>query len=243
MKKLIFFSSLILLVSCGTSISTKLANKNYQKLNDENQIIVLEKTDILPDHSEFIGDVKIGDSGFTTDCGYNKVITDVTTAARNAGGNIVQITEIKEPSFFGSTCYRVKAKVYRNLNPESLAIIINSKNLKNKSRLSDDSDYALIYFYRPSLGVGSLLGYQIKNTNDSIIGRVRNGEKFVYKTKKFGNQNFYGTLETKEGVTINVEKGKEYFVRCGVTMGVAIGRPEINIVENNIGIKEYDKMN
>ncbi|HEU4790786.1 MAG TPA: hypothetical protein VFS71_13960 [Flavobacterium sp.] len=242
MKKLLLFSLLILFAACGTSVSTKLANKNYQKLNDENQIIVLEKTDVLPGNSEFIGDVKIGDSGFTTDCGYNKVISDVTTAARNAGGNIIQITEIKEPSFFGSTCYRVKAKIYRNLNSESLSIIISNKNIKNKSRLNEDSDYALIYFYRPNLAVGSLLGYHIKNTNDSIVGRLRNGEKFVYKTKKFGNQNFYGTLETKSEIKINVEKGKEYFVRCGVNMGVAIGRPEINIVENSIGMKEYDKM-
>ena len=43
MRKLLFLSTILLLVSCATSISTKLVNKNYQKLNDDNQIIVLEK--------------------------------------------------------------------------------------------------------------------------------------------------------------------------------------------------------
>jgi hypothetical protein len=242
MKKLLFLSAIIVFTSCSTSISTKLANKSYQKLNDENQIIVLEKNDALPNNSEFIGDIKIGDSGFTTDCGYNKVVADATNSARKAGANIIQIIEVKEPDFFMSSCYRIKAKIYRNLNPESLTSILEKKNLKNKSRLPTDSDYALIHFYRPSFGGGALLGYKVKDANDSIVGRLRNGEKFIYKTKKFGVQTFYGTLETKEEVKINVEKGKEYFVRCSVNMGVVLGRPEINIIENHIGMKEYDEL-
>jgi hypothetical protein len=242
MKRVLFLSTIVLFVGCATSISTKLANKNYQKLNDENQIIVLEKEDVLPNNSEFIGDIKIGDSGFTTDCGYNKVVADATNAARNSGANILQITEVKEPNFFGSSCYRIKAKIYRNLNTESLASILEKRNLKNKSRLPDESDYALIHFYRPNLGAGALLGYKIKDVNDSIVGRLRNGEKFIYKTKKLGSQSFFGSLETKEEVKINIEKGKEYFVRCSVNMGIVLGRPEINLIENYIGMKEYDEM-
>lgn len=56
-------------------------------------------------------------------------------------------------------------------------------------------------------------------------------------------QSFYGTLETKEEIKIDIEKGKEYFVRCSVNMGVVFGRPEINLIENYIGMKEYDEMN
>lgn len=59
MKKLILILFATLLGSCATSISVKLANKNHQKLSDEIQIIVLEKDDVLPNNSEFIGDIKI----------------------------------------------------------------------------------------------------------------------------------------------------------------------------------------
>jgi hypothetical protein len=242
MKKLLFLATIILLASCSASISTKLANENYPKLNDENQIIVLEKEDVLPSNSEFIGDIKIGDSGFTMNCGYDKVIADATTAARSAGANLVQLIEVKEPSLLGSSCYRIKAKIYRNLNPESLSSIVAKRNLRNNSRLPEDSDYALVHFYRPSLGAGALLGYKIKDSNDSIVGRLRNGEKFAYKIKKTGTQSFYGTLETKEEIKINIEKGKEYFVRCSINMGIVLGRPEINLIENYIGMKEYDAM-
>jgi len=243
MRKVFLFVSIALFVSCAPSISNKLVNKNFQKLNDGIKIYILEQNAELPPNSELIGDIKIGDSGFTTDCGYNKVIAEATTIAKNSGANIIKLIEVKKPSAFGSSCYRIKAKIYRNLNEESLSKINNNSDIINKSRLPENSDYAVIYFYRPSMGAGALLGYKIKDLNDSIIGRVRNGEKFEYKTKKFGNQTFFGVLETKEKVTINIEKGKEYFVRYSINLGIVLGRPEINLVENHIGIKEYEEMN
>lgn len=241
MKKVLFLATIALFISCATSVSTKVKT-TYQRFEPSQQIYVLEKNETLPENSQFVGDVKIGDTGFSKDCGYNKVIADATNAARNAGANLLQITEVKEPTVLGSTCYRIKGKMYRNLNTESLAKLTEKRDLKNKSRIPAGSDYALIHFYRPSIGLGALLGYKIKDEKDSVIGRLRNGEKFVYKTKDFGSKSFYGVLETKEVVKINVEKGKEYFVRCAVESGVVMGRPEINLIETYIGRKEFEQM-
>ena len=243
MKNILIALTVVILVSCGASISTKLVDKSFQKLDDKSEIIILDKDDLVPTNSVLIGDVKIGDSGFTTDCGYNKVINEATTAAKTSGANIIHVIEVKKPSAFGSTCYRIKAKLYRNFNGESLLNISEIRKQKNKSRLPKDANYALIHFYRPDSYYGSLLGYKIKVDNDSIIGRLRNGEKFIYKTQKTGAQVFYGALETKEQIKLDIEKGKEYFVRCSVNMGVVLGRPEINIIENYIGMKEFDEMN
>ena len=242
MKKLLLLLTIGVFVSCAPRISNKLINKNYQPFNEDTKIYVLEQNEELPSNSELIGDIKIGDSWFTTDCGYNKVISEATNIAKNSGANIVKLIEVKKPSALGSTCYRIKAKIYRNLNDESISKIANSRDLLNKSRLPENSDFAVIYFYRPKNGTGALLGYKITNEDGSIIGRVRNNEKFEFKTTQFGTQNFFGALETKEKITINIEKGKEYFVRCGVKMGVMLGRPEIYLIENHIGIKEYEGM-
>lgn len=57
-------------------------------------------------------------------------MSDATNSAKSAGANIVQIIEVKEPNFFGSSCYRIKAKMYRNLNKESLASISEIRNQK-----------------------------------------------------------------------------------------------------------------
>lgn len=242
MKKLFILPSLLFFVSCATSVSTKLAQHNYPALLEQDSIFILDENENLPANSQFIGDIKIGDSGFTTDCGYNKVIEDATTTARKAGANIIKIENLKDPSLLGSTCYRLKAKIYRNTDYETLAGITQEKNLRNKSRLPEDSDYALIHFYRPTMAIGALLGYKIKNGNDSIIGTLRNGHKFTFKTKEFGEQSFYAVLETREEIKINVEKGKEYFVRCGMNMGVVIARPDLNITENFIGAKEFEEL-
>lgn len=242
MKKIFVLAALLLFVSCATSVSTKLANNQLPALSQQDPIYVLDENENLPANSQFIGDIKIGDSGFTTDCGYNKVVDDATATARKAGANIVKIVKLKDPTLWGSTCYRLNAKIYRNLDSAALAGISDERNLKNKSRLPEGSDYALIHFYRPTMATGALLGIKIKNGNDSIVGSLRNGQKFTVKINDFGDHSFYAVLETREEIKINVEKGKEYFVRCGLNMGLVIARPDLNITENHIGVKEFEML-
>lgn len=239
MKKIFFLPIMFLYIGCGTSISTKLTAGKQQELKESDKIFVLRKEAILPLNSVFVGDIKIGDSGFTTNCTYNKVISDAKINARKSGANIIQLTEVKEPTAFGSSCYRIKAKLYRNFDNESMSKLMENSNLKNKSRLPEDSDFALLHFYRPKSALGAFLGFKIKDENDSIVGRLRNGEKFILKVNKFEKQSFYGELETKEELKIDVEKGKEYFIRCSVKRGVMIGRPEMYLIDNVIGVNEF----
>ena len=68
---------------------------------------------------------------------------------------------MKEPNF-GSTCYRLKAKINRNLTQENLVRLSSTRALRNKSRLPDDADFAVVYFYRPKNFYGSAIGYKIR---------------------------------------------------------------------------------
>ena len=238
----LYLVALALLTGCAPRVVGKLHNKNYAQFNETTLVYVLESSDEIPMNSEFIGDIKIGDSGFSTDCGYNKVMSTAKDMTRNAGANILKIIQLKKPNPMGSSCYRLQGKIYRNLDSISLRSIQSNRELRNKSTLPENADYAIIHFYRPPNSTGALLGYKIKTSTDSILGRVRNGERFDFKTKEFGVHTFYGELETKVGVSINIKKGEEYFVKCGVKYGIAIGRPEIFLIENFIGRKEYEKM-
>lgn len=235
MKKLIVIAICVILTGCSATLKTKLVNKNYQPLPETTKVFVLESAYNVPFQSELIGDIKIGDSGFSVDCGYDKMISEAKNLARKAGANIIKITEINEPNFFASSCYRMRAKIYRNTNEEVLVQLDD----KNRSRLPEGADYAVVYFYRPSIDRGSLIGYKVNVENDSVIGRVRDGEKFEYRTKKFGKRLFYGQTESHEEVIIDVQKGQEYYVRCGIKTGAFVGRPELTAVENYIGRKEY----
>ena len=243
MKKaitLIIFSA-ITLQSCSPKIRTNLSTNSYKPLESESEIVVLEQTDQVPENSKFIGDLKIGDSGFSTDCGYTKVMDEAKIKARKSGANLVHLTEVKKPNF-GSTCYRIKAKLYRNFNSEIVAMISERNKLKNKSRLPSDADYAIVYFYRPENFVGSLIGYKVRVNDETVIGRVRNGEKFEYKITDFGKHEFWAKTESKTSVIIDIEKGQEYFIRCGINIGIAVGKPEMYLVENELGISEYQSI-
>lgn len=243
MKREVILSLLIILIlqSCSPKIKTNLTNASFKPIKTESEIFILKLNDSLPVKSNFVGEIKIGDTGFSSDCGYSKVIDEAKNTAKKAGANIVRITEIKEPNF-GSTCYRIKANLYRNLDQEVITNLSNSIQIENKSRLPIDADYAIVYFYRPPNYVGSLIGYDIRVDDNTVIGRVRNGKKFEYKITKFGKYEFWGKTESKTSVIIDVKRGQEYFVRCGLNMGIAVGRPEMYLISNETGISEYESI-
>jgi len=42
-------------------------------------------------------------------------------------------------------------------------------------------------------------------------------------------------------VMMNVKIGQRYYIKCGVTTGIIVGRPELNLVHPDLG--ELDYMN
>lgn len=109
--KYLTFLFIICLVSCSTKKTIGIANF-ATPLSSDAPVEVLGLGQKLPENVKLIGQIKIGDSGFTTNCGYDKVLKDAISQARSLGGNILQITEHKEPSILGSSCHRIKADVY-----------------------------------------------------------------------------------------------------------------------------------
>lgn len=243
MKKTITLTLLItvILQSCSPKIRTHLSTETYKALDPETEILIVNQNEKVPADSEFIGELKIGDSGFSTDCGYSKVINDAKESAKKSGANLIHLTEVKKPNL-ASTCYRIKAKLYRNLNREVLANLSEKGSFENQSRLPSDAEYAVVYFYRPKNYTGSFIGFKIRMDDETVIGRVRNGEKFEYKTTDFGEHEFWGKTESKGSVKIDIKKGQEYFVRCGISIGIGVGRPEIYVIENELGISEYKSL-
>lgn len=98
------------LVSCSTSKkNTVLEYRTPLSANEKVQILGVGQT--VPSSAKLIGNLKIGDTGFSKKCGYSEIIRQAQTQARSIGGNILFITEHKEPSF-RSTCHQIAANVY-----------------------------------------------------------------------------------------------------------------------------------
>lgn len=126
MKKIVGIFLLLMIFACSPKIKSNFTNTDYDELTDKTEIIVLRTLESLPQDSEPIGDIKIGDSGFFTDCIYATVMKNTKELARKSGANIIKLTETREPDL-ASTWYRIKAKLFRNLDAENLAALRNCR--------------------------------------------------------------------------------------------------------------------
>lgn len=121
MKKLqglLIIVILLLLSSCNPQITTHIST-TYPPLNYKQKVIVIELDQLEPDNAEVLGQIKIGDTGFTTNCSYSIVIDKAKLEARKAGGNAIKITEHRLPTVLGSTCHRIKATILIIENTEN----------------------------------------------------------------------------------------------------------------------------
>ncbi|MEO7992659.1 MAG: hypothetical protein ABI663_24115 [Chryseolinea sp.] len=226
---ILFIGCLLMLSSCAPKVSTTL-NKKYNATDHNAEVRVFELQDPVPNSAEEIGVLKIGDTGFTTNCSWDVVIGKAKMEARKAGGNAIKIINHTPPSFFGSTCHRITAKILRVSNLDDLPIIASiDSTLLN-------ADYALLHIYRQD-GVGVLVSYDL-HLDDTVICHVSNKWRKTIKIKKEGSYMLWAKTETKEELPIDISFGHEYYIRCGLTMGVFVGRPSLNIVSNETGKDE-----
>lgn len=236
---------LFIAIGCSPKIRTSILRSELPGLNKNDEIVVLSENDqniAIPENSQLIGTLKIGDTGFTTDCGYDKIISDAKAEARKMGGNILKISELKKPSRFGSSCFRIKAEVYRNLSNQFTSLLKEYQKNKNKSRLPSGADYAKVYFYRPKAPISILAGYKIRMDKDSIICKIKNGRQCEITIKDFKQYTFWAQAETIDSLQIDIKKGQEYYIRCSANPGFTLVRPYLDLVENRIAREEISNM-
>ena len=121
--KTIFVSmcgAILLLSSCSPRISSSIS-KNYPTLLSTEEVKVYELKDKAPEHAELLGEVNIGDTGFSTKCDYATVIEAARQEVRKAGGNALKITQHLFPDF-ASSCHRIKASIYKVSSINELSV-------------------------------------------------------------------------------------------------------------------------
>lgn len=127
MKKIFFVLASIILTSCSPKISTSIS-QGYKSLNENEKFIVYQSGQVLPENSKIIGKTKIGDSGFTTNCGFEVMLNLAIKEARKNGANSLQITSHILPSVYGSSCHRIRANLLRIENIEKEIQNINKSD-------------------------------------------------------------------------------------------------------------------
>lgn len=236
MKRLLLVGLIsILFVDCSPKVRTKLT-KTYPALNYKEEVIVIGLAEKTPPTAIEIGTVEIGDTGFSTNCKWAVVIEKAKTEARKVGGNVLKIIKHIPPSIMGSSCDRITAKILKIQDAVEL-----SKIKDRRPALVDSTwDFAKLYVYRPS-GTGFLIGYDLY-LGDSLIGRVKNKSKQEIKITKKGMNSLWAKTEAKSEIPIDIEFGREYFLRCTMGVGFMIPRPQLQLMDGIQGRFEYNSI-
>ena len=100
-------------------------------------------------------------------------------------------------------------------------------------------DYAVIYFFRTGNFVRT--PYDV-HLGDEVVYRSKNNTKAAVKVDKPGTYEIWGKTETRENISLNVEMGKEYYVKTFVHFGLAVWRPSIEQVTPEVGRSEWDSI-
>lgn len=114
-----------------------------------------------------------------------------------------------------------------------------SGNVSSESIPAVHPDYAVIYLYRTGNFVQT--PYDV-HLGDKVVYRSRNKSKTVVKIDKPGTYEIWGKTETREGLTLDIEMGKDYYVKTYVHMGAAIYRPSIELVMPEMGKSEWNSI-
>jgi len=231
----LIIGSILFLTSCAAKLTSSM-QKTYAPLDYKEEVRVFEVSEETPPKAEKLGTIKVGDSGFSTDCDYATVLEKAKTEARKVGANVLKITEHKLPDLM-SSCHRIKADVLKVDGIENYVSVAETADIDSALI---DADYAIINVYRPS-GQGMLVNYDL-HLGDSIICRVKNNFCESIKIYKDGLNSLWAKTEAKSEIPINVELGKIYYVRCGIKMGAFVGRPSLEMVDKKTGKIEFSSM-
>jgi len=100
---------------------------------------------------------------------------------------------------------------------------------------------ALLHIYRSASLVGAAVAYDVRLDGETVF-RAKNKNKATIEVTREGLMMLSAKTETTTEVPIDIQFGREYYVRCKVKMGAIVGRPAIEIVDNATGKAEYDKI-
>ena len=82
-----------------------------------------------------------------------------------------------------------------------------------------------------------LYSYNV-HVGDSVGYRARNGSQGEVRRRVPGPVKVWAKTEAREEIVLDVQPGREYYVRCTIGMGALVGRPHLQQVSVAQGRKE-----
>ncbi len=117
----------------------------------------------------------------------------------------------------------------------------NSNSNIDNNVSNQPAEQATVIIYRPNFGpAGSMTVYDVY-ADTKYLAKMKNGSYFSTKLDA-GNVTFNATVHMKETLSVNLEPGKTYYIRCGVHSTMLGGGPSLVLAPEDIGLKETKRM-
>lgn len=102
--------TLLMLSACSPRVMTEVTMTYPARTADE--VKVYDIGDTVPNNSVALGKVAVLDRGFTTNCGYDRMLSLAKEKTAETGGNGLLLTYHKEPSIWGSSCHQLMGTMF-----------------------------------------------------------------------------------------------------------------------------------
>lgn len=129
LTSLITFSCIaVLIAGCAAGISRtgyQLPKNTKSKDLERRPVAIQCNVKYNPNEVDVVGSIHAYDTGFSTDCDEAYVLDTFLREATYVQADLVNITEEKQPTVFGSTCYRAKAQFLRFKDREKVRSLVS----------------------------------------------------------------------------------------------------------------------
>ncbi len=91
------------------------------------------------------------------------------------------------------------------------------------------ADKGQIIFYRPG-GAGTLIGCLVREgegADEKRLSKLTGNRYFIHLATP-GVHKYWVKSESTDRLTMEVEPGETYFVKCTIAMGIIVGRPNLS---------------
>lgn len=185
---------LVVLSSCNPKVATSLI-KSYPPLSQDEKVVVFDINDPEPPGAEFLGQVKIGDTGFTTKCDYCTVLKKAEQEAGKVGGNAIKIVSHRYPGDGLCTCHRIIAKILRVDNPEKYFDKKEENLYKDSSLINSDGYNQYEPVRKPykqyMVAIKGGYSYEISKVSDDLPGYLEDYVEDIKSGYHFGGDIAY----------------------------------------------------
>jgi hypothetical protein len=222
----LFILALLILSSCAPKVTTRLSTMapSSERYPD---IRVYKIEDKTPADATILGTVKVGDSGFSSNCGFFEVLDKAIEQAKLSGGNAIKIIRHILPG--RSTCHRITALILKINDPDKK--VINEVEAKS-------AGYAVLNIFGDP-DTSNPFCYDLY-LEDKLFCNVKNGSKIIKAINNQGIHAFSVKPDSSVTLKVDIKPGEVYYLRCGSIKKDSLNWPLIQIVDKNEGIKYFD---